>query len=741
MSNRLKEGFILNNQYEILSVLGEGGFGITYLAKDLQLEHKVVIKEFFPQSISRREENTNSIIPYGEGEDNFSHFLLRFSEEAKLLAKLRHPNIVRVISFFELNDTAYFVMEYEEGETLADYLKRYPTLKEEDIIKIVMPILEGTKETHSKGVLHRDIAPDNIFLKKNGMPMLIDFGSARNAIAKESQTLSAIAKDGYSPPEQYTVNKEQTPATDIYALGAVMYRMVTGEKPPNSTQRQTDILEEKKDPVDSSLDKYKSKYSKNFIEAIRKSLNITQSKRFNSIEELQRALFSNSNSTIKEENKKENNFSLTPVFIIGFILIITLGYFLNNKTEEKEIEKNISKEDNKTKILKVIDKNTTKVTKPKTEIEKLEESCNNGNAKDCTKLSLKYVDGVGVKSDGNKAADYIVKGCNLGDSEACFLIGKTLYSEKEYSQAFKFYEKSCNLNNSKGCFELASLYYKGEGVNKSEKKSIELSEKSCYLNNYIGCVAIGIAYEGGFEVKQDKEKALKLYKKACDGGIDDGCTRYKNLLNPKTEIEKLEESCNNGNASDCADLGYKYDIGEGVTENNYKAVELYKKGCDLGSAIGCNNLGVMYEYGYGGVTKDYYKAVELYKKGCDGGNALGCNNLGVMYRKGYGVTKDYYKAVELYKKGCDGSSARGCTNLGFMYENGYGVTKDYYKALELYKKGCDGGNAIGCSNLGDMYEYGKGVTKNKTKALELYKKGCDGGNSWGCDRYKKLSSK
>ena len=359
MSN-LKTGYILKEEYKIERVLGEGGFGITYLAQDLNLEQKVVIKEFFPQSISRREESSHSITPFGEGKNIFSHLIDRFMEEAKLLAKLKHPNIVRVTSLFKGNNTVYFVMEYEEGETLSNYLKRYPILKEKDIIKIIMPIIEGIKYTHSRGILHRDIAPDNIFLKKNAMPMLIDFGSARNAIANESQTLSAIAKDGYSPPEQYTENKEQTPATDVYSLGAVIFKMITGKKPLNSTQRQIEIFDGEEDIVTKELLQNKGKYSNKLIEATIKALQISQKNRFDTVDKLQVALIKEKEvkkekikrKTIrKKENKKEeiktkiikekglfpkNKFIPSPFSILAIIFISLL---LFSSIENRELKK------------------------------------------------------------------------------------------------------------------------------------------------------------------------------------------------------------------------------------------------------------------------------------------------------------------------------------------------------------------------------------------------------------------
>ena len=216
MTNSLPIGHILQNEYKIERVLGTGGFGITYLARDINLNYLVVIKEFLPQHMATRDKSHIGVTPFTKDTGSYNHLLKRFIEEAQLLAKMRHPNIVKVIRFFKANNTAYFVMEYAEGETLKEYLKRNNTLSEEEILSIMMPILEGAKYVHKQGFLHRDIAPDNIYLTKNGMPILIDFGAARDAIAEESKNISSIVKEGYSSPEQYTINNKQNASSDIY---------------------------------------------------------------------------------------------------------------------------------------------------------------------------------------------------------------------------------------------------------------------------------------------------------------------------------------------------------------------------------------------------------------------------------------------------------------------------------------------------------------------------------------------
>ena len=290
MTNALPIGYILQNEYKIEQVLGAGGFGITYLARDVNLNYLVVIKEFLPHDMATREQTKSTVVPFTKNTQSYEHLLKRFSEEAQLLAKMHHPNVVKVTRFFRANNTAYFVMEYAEGETLKSYLQKHPSLNEEEILSIMMPVLEGTKYVHQQGFLHRDIAPDNIYLTKNGMPLLIDFGAARDAIAEESKNISAIVKEGYSAPEQYTVNNTQNASADIYALGAVFYRLITGKAPVGASQRQMAVLNGERDPLEESLNGYSGRYSAPLLQAVAKALNLKPQERFASVSAFQQAL-------------------------------------------------------------------------------------------------------------------------------------------------------------------------------------------------------------------------------------------------------------------------------------------------------------------------------------------------------------------------------------------------------------------------------------------------------------------
>ena len=239
----LRKGTRLIGRYTIEGVLGQGGFGITYLGIDELHEKKVAIKEFFPQGIVTRNieyQDTVTVTFVGE-KDNYEKGKERFLKEARTMAKFsKDEGIVKALDFFEINNTAYIVMEYLEGITLKQYLRENQRIAPEDLIELLVPLIESLDEIHSQGMIHRDISPDNIMVLPDGRIKLMDFGAARDYTEFGEKSLSIVLKPGYAPPEQYQTHGVQGPWTDIYALCATMYKCITGENPPDAIDRLVD---------------------------------------------------------------------------------------------------------------------------------------------------------------------------------------------------------------------------------------------------------------------------------------------------------------------------------------------------------------------------------------------------------------------------------------------------------------------------------------------------------------------
>ena len=239
----LRKGTRLIGRYTIEGVLGQGGFGITYLGMDELHEKPVAIKEFFPQGIVTRNieyQDTVTVTFVGE-KDNYEKGKERFLKEARTMAKFsKDKGIVKALDFFEINNTAYIVMEYLEGVTLKQYLAENKRIDAEDLVELLVPLIEALDEIHSQGLIHRDISPDNIMVLPDGRIKLMDFGAARDYTEFGEKSLSIVLKPGYAPPEQYQTHGVQGSWTDIYALCATMYKCITGENPPDAIERVMD---------------------------------------------------------------------------------------------------------------------------------------------------------------------------------------------------------------------------------------------------------------------------------------------------------------------------------------------------------------------------------------------------------------------------------------------------------------------------------------------------------------------
>ncbi len=276
-------------EYRIESVLGQGGFGITYQAYDTNLDASVAIKEYLPQLWASRDGDAVRVNePDGA---NFDWGLRRFLDEARVLARFRHPNIVQVLRYFRGNNTAYMVMHHERGQSLTAYLrslKREPT--EADLKGILMPLLDGLAVVHQAHFLHRDIKPANIIVRDDGTPVLLDFGAARQAASDQSSSMTRLVSRGYTPPEQATGQGAQGPWTDLFALASVMYRAITGEAPADASQRAMAPQLGAPDTLTPLVEIAAERYSRSFLAALDWAMTIPIQERPHSVPEWRAAL-------------------------------------------------------------------------------------------------------------------------------------------------------------------------------------------------------------------------------------------------------------------------------------------------------------------------------------------------------------------------------------------------------------------------------------------------------------------
>lgn len=231
---------LMNGQYLVGKILGKpGGFGITYLGWDSQLATFVAIKEYLPRDIAGRHFDRLSVSAHTSADsEHFRYGMEQFLQEARTLAQFDHPNVVRVRSFFQENGTAYLVMDYLQGNSLYDHLTQVGgRMTEQAALDTMLPLLDGLREVHSKGFLHRDIKPQNIYITTVGRAILLDFGTARQAFGERNRGMTTILTPGYAPWEQYHRHGKQGAWTDIYACAATLYHIVTGMVPPEAAER------------------------------------------------------------------------------------------------------------------------------------------------------------------------------------------------------------------------------------------------------------------------------------------------------------------------------------------------------------------------------------------------------------------------------------------------------------------------------------------------------------------------
>ncbi len=277
---------VLNDQYLVGRPLGAGGFAITYLGWDIRLARRIAIKEYMPSGMASRSVDTSQVVPHsGPSRDDFNYGLEHFLDEARMVAQFEgHPGIISVTNFFPAHGTAYLVMEYLEGKTLKEYLKEHGgRLGFNESLEIMTPVMDALREVHRVNVLHRDISPDNIYVTNSGQIKLLDFGAARQALRDRSQRLSVILKVGYAPEEQYRSTGKQGPWTDVYAIGATFYHLLTGSIPPPSIDRLAEDTIQLPSAVGSDIPPGAEK-------ALMTALSVKAAQRYETIQDFQAAI-------------------------------------------------------------------------------------------------------------------------------------------------------------------------------------------------------------------------------------------------------------------------------------------------------------------------------------------------------------------------------------------------------------------------------------------------------------------
>ena len=656
----LPSGFHLGS-YRVVRVLGAGGFGVTYLCEHGGLGVMVAVKEYLPNDIAVR--TGNMVVPkYPAVREAYQGGLSRFLDEARTLARFEHRDVVRVRDVFEANRTAYIVMDYEDGEPLDRVLERKGTLTEAQLKRVLLPIVDGLRQVHAAGFLHRDVKPPNIFIRHSDQsPVLLDFGAARQALGRLSRSVTVIASAGYSPPEQYESNGEQGPWTDIYALSALCYRAISGKTPVEALRRQGRLLRGEDDPLPKPADVAGERCSPTFLAAVDRGLRVVEGERPQSLEEWQAEIGGRVGSAQKPAKPPEadaptregaDQEAITDQEMIHGMTLA--WHFIEGGARRfedyaKQMAEALGEAFNAYRpYLRLFYESTRHAPAstdwcgemtPLAELDALER---NGSME----MLLAHT-------------TWLREAAERGEAEAQFRLALRLRAMSgrgeelvhAHRQAALWFRKAAEQGHAGAQGVLGSMYGLGEGVAQDHRQAALWFGKAAEQGHPHGEFVLGSMYSSGQGVAQDHREAAIWFRKAAEHGHAD---------------------------AQCA-LGERYDKGQGVAQDHQQAALWCRKAAEQGHALAQCALGGMYGVGQG-VVQDHRQAELWYRKAAEQGHADAQNNLGAMYDSGVGVTKDPRQAAQWFRKAAEQGLPPAQYNLAVSYAYGKGVPKDTVQA-------------------------------------------------------------
>ncbi len=491
-------------EYRIIDSLGRGGFGVTYLAEQVNLHRKVCIKEFFPKDYYKRDEDSVSISLLSNSfEENMLRFKAKFVKEAQTIATLNHANIIPIYDIFEENGTAYYVMDYIDGESLSERVKRGGAMSERDAVAYIKQVASALEHIHEQQIMHLDVKPGNIMVRsKDNRAILIDFGLSKHYDATSGEATSTTpvgVSHGYAPMEQYKqggVNRF-SPETDIYSLGATLYYLVTGNVPPQAA----DIPEEGiVFPTDMSS---------NIRETIAKSMSYLRKDRPHTIKEFL-ALLDNDEPIVsvivdKEEKTKIVTHKPTPKresneekpkqkrrrwwlwLVVAVAVVVVISIFLPIN-DESSTPSDISEESVNDELQLLVDKGV--------------EYCEQNRFQEAFECFSEAAE------QGYAMAQY-----NLG---GCYYNGDGV--DQDHTEAVKWFRKAAEQDIAEAQYILGGCYYNGEGVNQDLNEAVKWWHKAAEQGYAKAQFYLGVCYDNGYGVDQDLNEAVKWLRKAAEQG-------------------------------------------------------------------------------------------------------------------------------------------------------------------------------------------------------------------------------
>jgi TPR repeat protein/serine/threonine protein kinase len=763
----LPVGTVLDGSYRIVRVVGTGGFGITYEAEDIALSTKVALKEYYPDEFGDRDARL-SVRPKSERhKQTFEWGRQSFLKEARTLARFEHPSIVRVARVFEAHSTAYMVMGFERGQSFESWLKglgRPPTQAELDAI--VAPLLAALQVMHSANFLHRDIAPDNIIVRADGSPVLLDFGAARRSVAEMSRAMTGIVKAGYSPHEQYASDARlQGPWSDLYALGGTLYRAVTGFPPEEATLR---VDEDRMAPATLAA---KGTYRPGFLEGIDACLKVRHSDRPRSVAQLRPMLLGSGSAPTSRAKRSvgvkapSKTPSVSPASVrvaqpaparparrwgvlAASVLVIAGGAFGGygfTRWQEAQRERTTVAERARAAAERRAEFDAEQRRAAEEQVAQRQADAEKRRQEDAR---------TAAEAEARRKADADAEARRRADVEA-----EEKRKEDERRRIASREEPPKPATPPAGSSE--PVQPRGQVVKLPIKLGSSPGDASKgWLGMSMEAIELPLARALG-RTSADGVLVLSAMpgSPAAAGGLRFGDAivglngrrvstvnefiQRSSSMAPGSQamlevwrvgndsgdfLETLLRRADAGDADIMFRLGRMYSSGLGVTRDEAEAVRWFRKAADLGNASAKAALASALLDGRG-VAMDRNEGVRLLRAAAADNQPQSMNRLAHLLVEGKDVEKDAAEASALLTRAAEAGHVASMVDLAAMYANGLGIKADPARAATWFNKAADLGNAAGMAGLANLYLEGKGVGSDVAKAVGLYKRAADLGNA------------
>jgi hypothetical protein len=595
--NALPVGYEFDG-YRIDSLLGSGGFGITYRATELSINRTVAIKEFLPASMAWRSSEDLGVHAISDMDTQTLKWgRSSFQREAETLVNFRHENVVSVLRFFEANGTAYMVMAYEEGESLGNILRDTGTLGQDEMEEVLFPLLNALEEVHHKGFLHRDIKPSNIYIRRDGSPVLLDFGAAKEALGERSHSLNVVLTPPFAPMEQYSSGESLGPWTDIYALGMTLLVCATKVDPPDAMARSNAVMGGRGDPMKPPPKTLGKKFNDKFKEAVSYATRLLQEDRPQTVAEWRRCFREGqapeatrilgasqagmgARAAGEKPAKGANKAWPIAAGVAGLLAIGGVGYaaYQHMNASDGEAVQGLRAE--LTSMTVSRDKASQALASTRTQLSGLISA----RAARAKRNMLAVSEMIGHTGSIKKKKEDAAKLYKQAQRQ--------YFDRRDYKAAHRIYLSAARLGHADAQSVVAYMYYIGQGVKRDYARAFRWNRRAAELGNAAAKTTLAHLYTLGQGTKKDYALAIIWAGRAVIAGSLRGYCHLGNLhskglgvpRNDKLAFNYFRAGAQKRDRWCMFEVGKAYENGAGVQRNRAQAVRWYRLSADKGDS-------------------------------------------------------------------------------------------------------------------------------------------------------------